>query len=336
LTLIGMLRQLCGAGMGFGRPNKPHRRRRRAGLLRLRRLRRFTTSWPRIRSGLPGGIGRMVGPRSQRWIAALERAGLTGQLEAPKRLLDRAEALAAQAREAKLAARKRLEEANRALLEGMPDAAAYGAALTECGPWLDEESAGMIGMMQASAQVRSNALATAFAMATGLYSQPQEVRREVVAETAAVPELPREVWSAASSGQASTVAIRAGREADWARIVRLGDRWDSIHAAAQLLRETGQFQGQLAFPGGCPTAIGIQFLNWQPVAADGLETVRRLLVPLRLRATIDRGWRPGLWLAADHAPAAEADAKRKRGLFAALGAGKSTAGKSPAPVNEFA
>ena len=242
MTLIGMLRQLCGAGMGFGRPNKPHRRRRRAGLLRLRRLRRFTTSWPRIRSGLPGGIGRMVGPRSQRWIAALERAGLTGQLEAPKRLLDRAEALAAQAREAKLAARKRLEEANRALLEGMPDAAAYGAALTECGPWLDEESAGMIGMMQASAQVRSSALATAFAMATGLYSQPQEVRREVVAETAAVPELPREVWSAASSGQASTVAIRAGREADWARIVRLGDRWDSIHAAAQLLRRPASFR----------------------------------------------------------------------------------------------
>src|SRR5690348_4921754 len=74
--------------------------------------------------------------------AALERAGLPGKLEPPLRLLQRAEELAEQARAAKLAARARLEQANRDLMtEGPIDASAYGAALVECGPWLDDEAA---------------------------------------------------------------------------------------------------------------------------------------------------------------------------------------------------
>jgi hypothetical protein len=137
--------------------------------------------------------------------------------------------------------------------------------------------------------------------------------------------------SATTSGQASTLAIRAGREADWATIVRLGDRWDSAHDAAQLVRETGVFQSELLF--SCPTAIGLQFLN--PAAAvDGLDTVRRLPAPLRLRATIDRGWRPGLSLVADHdAAAAEPEVKPKRRLLAAL-AGKSQVSAGD-PADEF-
>ena len=50
--------------------------------------------------------------------------------------------------------------------------------------------------------------------------------------------------------------------------------------------------------------VGSQFLNWQE-ALDGLAEVKRLPGALRLRATIDKGWRPGLWLARDHAAAAE-------------------------------
>jgi hypothetical protein len=38
---------------------------------------------------------------------------------------------------------------------------------------------------------------------------------------------------------------------------------------------------------------------------DGLTEVKRRPGALRLRATIDKGWRPGLWLARDHAAAAE-------------------------------
>jgi hypothetical protein len=110
--------------------------------------------------------------------------------------------------------------------------------------------------------------------------------------------------------------------------VRTGDQWDYLHEAAQLLRETGTMQGALAFSG--PTAVCTQLLNWRPAMEGGLEEVRRLPAPLRLRAAIDRGWLPGLWLKADH-DAAAAEPKPKRGLFAAL-AGKS---RDSAPAAEF-
>jgi hypothetical protein len=85
-------------------------------------------------------------------------------------------------------------------------------------------------------------------------------------------------------------------------------------------------QGQLVFSG--PTAVCTQLLNWQPAMEGGLEEVRRLPAPLRLRAAIDKGWLPGLWLKSDHDFAA-AEPKPKRGLFAAL-AGKSRGSAEPA------
>jgi hypothetical protein len=268
-------------------------------------------------------------PRPSRWdrgdgagaIAALDgalaRAGLPGRLEAPKRLLARADALEAAARYAKQAAARQLEDANRGLLTGSVDLASYGAVLRDAGTWLDADgrvSPGMGGVMQAAAQVRGNATATTFAMATGLYGELQAVCREVVAECAAVPQLPREIWSATSTGQASTLAIRAGREADWAQLVRVGDRFDQVHAAGQLLRETGTLQGQLMFTG--PTAVCVQFLNWEP-AQDGLAEVNRLPGPLRVRAAVDKGWMPGLFLKADH-DAFAVEPKPRRRLLAGL------------------
>jgi hypothetical protein len=231
--------------------------------------------------------------------SALERAGLPGRLEASKRLLERAEVLAAQAREAKLAARHKLGEANRTLLaDGPVDTAAYGAVLVELAPWLDEESAGMLGVMQACHQVRGNATQTTFAMAPGLYADLADVCRGIVAECAAVPSLPREVWSATSGGEAAALAVRANREADFARLTRCGDKWDAVHAAAALLRETGVFQGELLFAG--PVSVCTQFRNWS-AALEGLLQVRRMPGPLRLRAAIDRDWLPGLYLATDAA-----------------------------------
>jgi hypothetical protein len=94
------------------------------------------------------------------------------------------------------------------------------------------------------------------------------------------------------------VAIRQGREGDWAALTRCGDKWDACHAAAGLLRETGVFQAELNF--ASPSSIAVQF----PDAAagfGGLDAVRRLPGPLRLRASIDKGWRPGLYLASDAA-----------------------------------
>jgi hypothetical protein len=83
--------------------------------------------------------------------------------------------------------------------------------------------------------------------------------------------------------------------------VRIGDRWDNVHAAAGLLIETGTLQSELSFAG--PTSVCTQFLAWQQ-ALDGLTQLRRLPGALRLRAAVDRGWRPGLWLLSDHRAAA--------------------------------
>jgi hypothetical protein len=77
-----------------------------------------------------------------------------------------------------------------------------------------------------------------------------------------------------------------------------------VHDAARLLRESGVLQGELLFSG--PTEVCAQFLNWA-AALEGLPVVRRLPGPLRLRAAIDRGWRPGLYLQRDHAAAASAN-----------------------------
>jgi hypothetical protein len=254
---------------------------------------------------------------------ALKRAGLPADLlAAPKRLLAQAEALAAQARTAKDAARQRLDAANRALLaDGPVDTAGYAAMLTETAPWLSADGPAMGGLMQAVAQIRGNATQVAFALAPSLYAELQKVCAEVVADAESVAALPGEVWSSTSSGQASELAVRAGRESDWAALTRAGIRWDAVHDAGQLLRETGQFQSQLNF--SCPTALGVCFLNWLP-AMDGLAEVQRLPGPLRLRAAIDRGWVPGLYLLADHERFADGQRdKPRRKLFAAL-AGRPT------------
>ena len=64
---------------------------------------------------------------------ALERAGLPADLlAAPRRLLGQAEGLAAQARDAKDAARQRLDGASRGLLADSPvDTAGYAATLIQ-------------------------------------------------------------------------------------------------------------------------------------------------------------------------------------------------------------
>jgi hypothetical protein len=233
--------------------------------------------------------------------AALVKAGLPGRLAAPLRLLAQAEDLAFQARRAKEDAAARMDAATRSLLAGgHVDVTAYTRVLVEVGPWLDDQAAGMVGVMQASQRVQANATQVVFGQVGELYRQLQEACAEVVAQVADVPVLPNTVWSAGTSGMASTAAIRAGRTDAWSALVKLGVRWDDIHDCAALLRETGTLQAQLMFPGGCPERLGSIFLNWQPALEGGLDQVRKLPAPLRVRAAVDRGWRPGLYLRADH------------------------------------
>ena len=198
---------------------------------------------------------------------ALVAAGLPDRLAAPRRLLAQAEALAGQARTSKDAARNRLQQANRALFaDGPVDVGGYGATLVECGPWLSEEAPGMVGVMQAVAQIRVTQrrwrslwqpVCTPSCRRFAAVSS-RRPRRFPFCRAAVVVDFGR-----AGVG----VAVRAGREADWAALVRAGIRWDAVHDAAQLLRETGTFGAQMNF--SCPTAIGVRFLNWLP-AVDGL------------------------------------------------------------------
>jgi hypothetical protein len=256
-------------------------------------------------------------------VKALDDAGLPDQLQASLRLLDRAEELAAAARAKQNAAREQLGAADAALLADGPSAIdAYAAAVTSSKPWLDNSNPvqaadAMGGVMNAVHRLKANAVQTALASAHGIHQRLQGVCAEVVADIASVPALPAAVWSATNSGHAAEVAIRGGHELAWASLVKAGVRFDRVHAASALLRETGQFTAELNFPDGCPTRVGVMFLAWRE-AFEGLEQVRRLPGPLRVRAACDRGFRPGLYLASDHARAA-AERPARRGLLAMLG-----------------
>lgn len=266
-------------------------------------------------------------PRPSRWdrgdgagaigtlVEACERAGVPGQLQTSQKLLARAEQLSETARQAKADAAERIRVAMEALAAPGPvDVDHLADVLVATGVWLDNDAPGMGALWNAAQQLRANAVQLAMAEATGIFQRLQGICAKVVAEIAAVPALPRQVWAATSSGAAGELAIHTGHEFAWSMLVKAGGRWDAIHTAAGLLRETGQFTAELNFPNGCPTRIGVMFLNWQP-AVEHLEEVQLLPGPLRVLDAHRRGWRPGLWLADDHVRAA-AEPKPKRKLLA--------------------
>jgi hypothetical protein len=245
---------------------------------------------------------------------ALTKAGVPGQLQSALGLLDRCEEFVAAGRVKRDEARQRLEQANRKLLEDV-DVDAYVAALRDCEPWISDDSPASAALGDAARQTRVRAVMVTFSLASTLYRRLSDHCADVVASIASIAAPPDDVWGVQTIGEASTLMIRAGRESDWAHFVRLGgEEWSAIMAAAKLLRETGQFGADLHFPDGAPANIAGTFLNWQAAAA-GLEPLKLLPGPLRIRRAHDLGWRPGLWLASDHRAAAE---KPKRGLLAGL------------------
>jgi hypothetical protein len=241
-------------------------------------------------------------------VKALDDAGLPGELARSRELLDQAERLGEAARAAKMAAVERLARADEALA-ATADMATYGQELGAVGPYLDDDAAAMVGAMRQVHRTRANAVQTAMAEASGIYQRLQVVAREVVGHTAALPSLPRQAWAASSTAAASQAAIEAGYGRSWEDLVLLGVRWDSIHAAAALVRETGALSAQLMFPAGCPTAIGVMFLNWEP-AVEAVRELRHLPGPLRIRGAVDRDLKPGLYLRDDHERAAAEKPKR--------------------------
>ena len=263
---------------------------------------------------------------------ALAKAGLPGALDPAVRVLERVEQLVDAGRTEREKARHRLEEANRRLLaDGEIDVAEFGRVLNECAPWISDDAAGSLGVGEAARQVRSRAIMTVFAMATRLHQQLTAHCQDVVAAIAGISDPPAGVWQLQTTGEAGTLMIRAGREAEWASFVRLSDEWSAIHSAARLLRETGQFQAEMMFSG--PSDLCLVYLNWQAAVGAG-EQMKQIPGPLRVRRALDLGWEPGLWLRQDHdayAAAGRAEAKPKRKLLAAL-AGRSSA---PEPGAEF-
>ena len=122
------------------------------------------------------------------------------------------------------------------------DVAEYGRVLAETAAWIDEKAPGSVGVGDAARQVRVRAIMTVFGMASGLYQQLRDRCVDVVAGIAAVPAPPAGVWQLQTSGDAETAMVRAGRETDWANLVRLSDEWDSCHAAASCSARPGSFR----------------------------------------------------------------------------------------------
>lgn len=255
-------------------------------------------------------------------VSLLDKAGVPDQLGASRRLLARSEELQETARAGRATAEQRWQQARAALLAGQVDADGLARVLVELAPWLDSAveqgrpSLMMGALMDAAAACRGNAVAMVHAEASGIYRLLQDAAGEVVTFTAAVGKVPQQVWATTTTGQASTVAIQAGYGRQWEDLVLAGGRWDAIHSAAELVRDTGSLGSQTMYPAGCPTSIGCMFLGWE-AALEGVREVRRLPGPLRVRAAVDRGWRPGLWLADDHARFA-AEPKGKRSLLGTL------------------
>jgi hypothetical protein len=263
---------------------------------------------------------------------ALAKAGVVDALAPALKVLDRAEELVAAGRRERDRAQLELEAANRALLaDGEIDLSGYGRTLAELAPWISENPAASIGVGEACRQVKMRATMIVFGMVGELYRRLSAHCKDVVTVIGGIPNPPPDVWQVQGRGAAGTVMIRHGREADWAKFVRLSDEWDAIHACGALLRETGQLQTELMFPAG-PTDLCTVFLNWEP--AVGGENLTLLPGPLRVRRAHDLGWRPGLWTKQDHERyAVEQQNKPKRKLLAALTSGRS--GNPPDVGDEF-
>jgi hypothetical protein len=250
-------------------------------------------------------------PRPSRWDTAgsgavpmldslLVKAGLPGRLATPLALMDRAEELVRASDREREAARERLAEAGRRLLAGGTDVAEYARVVAEAQVWISEGSSDAgpagYGVGDVARLLRGNAVQTVFAMADGLHAALRDRCAEAVDSVASVP-LPKEIFSATSIAHASTLAIREGFGDSWGLLVKAADAWDACHGAAALLQECGSLQHQLQFAG--PTSVCVRYLNWQDVLA-GLDELKRIPGPLKIRWASDHHWRPGCYLLSDH------------------------------------
>jgi hypothetical protein len=232
-----------------------------------------------------------------------EKLGLRDELAASRRLLARGEELGAAARAAQARARERYRQTVESLFTQQDiDTDAIAQVLVETAPWLDANlqgpapyaSSGMTTMMEAAKQTHGRAGAMLQADAPGIYAKLQKVAAGAVAATAALPELPRSVWS---SPQPAAVAVREGHGETMKRLWEESDRFDTCHQAGRICRSSGGL-GTQAMLDNAPEPLGFTVRNWQKAGGE-LQDFKLIRAPLRLRWMVDRGWEPGLWLRDD-------------------------------------
>jgi hypothetical protein len=281
------------------------------------------TSTPVIWAPPTARPSTFVGPPSaiiNKLTTRLEAVGLPGELAASRRLVARAEEVREAVRRGQVAATERLEAARARLLGAeVIDGGEYAAALRETAPWLDSDIAAgrgapaVAGLMQIASELDGRSLAMVNAEASGVFGRLQGKAAQLVAEIKGAPRLPDKVWSAPKD-QAAKIAIESNCELTWATLTRATARWLQILEVAYLLIDSGGL-GFLNYPSGCPSEVGLRYLGWVEVEAGGGQELRRLAEPLQLLAAIDRDYRPGIWLPADH----RAKPQPKRGLVAVVG-----------------
>jgi hypothetical protein len=260
----------------------------------------------------PSSLGRDPAATVRQLVALLDKAGVPDQLQASRRLLAVAEALAGATRTRQARAAQRWQVESDRLLAGVADLDQVIDELevtaVAVGPWLDSDipagrGAVMVSaLMDKCAAAQRHALAMATAESGAVYTLLQRAAAEVVERVMGVGQLPRAVW-AAPPAEAATIAVQEGAGREWTILVEQGTRFHDVHTVAELLRQLGGMGPQM-WPPGAPEGVASLYLNWADALA-GIEDLKQVVGPLRVRFAADRSWRPGLWTAQDHAQPVE-------------------------------
>jgi hypothetical protein len=233
--------------------------------------------------------------------------GFAERLELPRaflrsqELMERSEHLGQVVRDGQVKARQVQAEGMRRLVQGPAPIALSDVTsiVHEVDCWLDADvSAGRVARavdlaMAAARMARGQAFRAAVAESSGFYAKLQKLAAATVAETAALPALPRQLLS---TPDPAGLMIRSGRGGDWAVMVMGQERFELIAEAGKAVRALGGLGAQGLLNG--PPHLAFNYKRWDRAMA-GRDEWLRLEPGLRLRYAIDHKWEPGLWLSSD-------------------------------------
>jgi hypothetical protein len=127
-----------------------------------------------------------------------------------------------------------------------------------------------------------------------LWDLAQRKAREIVAEVAALPEMPLQLWQV--SAPAAEFARWREHRGTFGVLTAAYTDFELCHAIGGLVRDTLGY-GYARFPQGS-TRAALWLKNWRKeLLDDGIFA--RQPAALRLRYAIDKGFEPGLWAPSD-------------------------------------